>query len=71
MFMCHDNNYTKTTTGEQWAHIINKRSQSLLAYTKFCLKHYNIILFSPVDRSTAEDGNDVAFIEVLNYSPPT
>ena len=28
-------------------------------YTKFCLKN-TIILFSPVDRSTGEDGNDVA-----------
>ena len=31
------------------------------------------ILSSPVDQSTVlvEDGNDVAFIEVLNCSPPT
>ena len=40
----------------------------LLAYTKFGLF---IILSSPVDQSTVEDGNDVAFIEVLNCSPPT
>ena len=33
---------------------------------------YNIIILSsPVDQSTVEDGNDVAFIEVLNCSPPT
>ena len=30
-----------------------------------------VILSSPVDRSTVEDGTDVAFIEVLNCSPPT
>ena len=29
------------------------------------------ILSSPVDQSTVEDGNDVAFIEVLDCSPPT
>ena len=56
-------------TGEQWPHIINRRSVSLLAYINFCLKH--LILSSPVDRSTVEDGNDVAFIEVLNCSPAT
>ena len=41
----------------------------LLACTKFI---YNIIILSsPVDQSTVEDGNDVAFIEVLYCSPPT
>ena len=30
-----------------------------------------LIVSSPVDQSTVEDGNDVAFIEVLNCSPPT
>ena len=39
----------------------------LLAYTKYNI----IILSSPVDQSTVEDGNDVAFIEVLDCSPPT
>ena len=42
----------------------------MLAYTKFGL--YNIIILSsPVDQSTVEDGNDVAFIEVLDCSPPS
>ena len=44
--------------GEQWPHI-NWRLLSLLAYIKFCLKHYNIV-FSCRLINSIEVGNDVA-----------
>ena len=57
-------NYTK----QQQVNSGHTEITVLLAYTKFGLF---IILSSPVDLSTVEDGNDVAFIEVLDCSPPT
>ena len=49
---------------------IQKCGQILCAH-KPCFLMPGHILSSPVDQSTVEDGNDVAFIEVLNCSPPT
>ena len=67
MFMCHDN-YAKQQAGEQWPHIINRRPLSLLAYTKFYLKHYNIVFSCRLINSR---GSMAMMSHVLHMTEPS